>query len=391
VPDVFDENGLEIATLTELVEDQTTDYKDIYGPDINVDSDSPDGQVININAQAGIDIRELLQKINASFDPDQAEGVVLDQRIAINGLTRNAGSYTLQNIVVVTSKAVSLNGLDDQSAELTPTNDPYTVKDDEGNEFYLFESQVMTGSGTFTFAFRAKEIGVVETTANTITTPVTVISGIVSVNNPDAASTVGIDEESDYAAKNRRRASTSINNIANVDGLQAALANLAGVTVAKVYENDTSVIDANGQAANSIWCIVEGGDPDEIAETIYAKKTMGCATVGSEEVTVIRADGREKIIRYDIPDSENIYIRFAISGDVVDEDYLKNSIVDNLFWEIGEGAAGSTVTSYLVLLNSKYKITQMALSRDGLTWNETLDISAITDRFVNAVGRITIL
>ena len=62
-----------------------------------------------------------------------------------------------------------------------------------------------------------------------------------------------------------------------------------------------------------------------------------------------------------------------------------------MFWEIGEGAAGSTVTSYLVLLNSKYKITQMALSRDGLTWNETLDISAITDRFVNAVGRITIL
>jgi uncharacterized phage protein gp47/JayE len=391
LPDLFDANGLTIKTLTELVDEGTTDFQDIYGDDINIASDTPDGQIINIQAQAGVDQRELLEKINASFDPDQAEGVVLDQRIAINGLTRNAGSFTFQNIEIITNKALSLIGLDTQIADINPIGNIYTVKDDEGNLFYLVESQAMTGAGTFSFAFRAANIGLVQVLPNTITTVVTVISGVVSVNNPDAVTSLGIDEESDYAVKNRRRASTSINNIANVDGLQAALANITGVTVAKVYENDTRFIDANGQIANSIWCIVEGGDPDDIAAAIYAKKTMGCATVGSEEVIVTRADGREKIIRYDIPETENIYIRFAISGDVVDEDYLKNSIVDNLFWEIGLGAAGSTVTSYLVSLNSRYKITQMELSADGMAWSETLDIAAITNRFVNALARITIL
>jgi hypothetical protein len=46
------------------------------------------------------------------FDPDNAVGVVLDQRVAINGIQRQAGTYTVTPITVVTSQSVNLYGLD---------------------------------------------------------------------------------------------------------------------------------------------------------------------------------------------------------------------------------------------------------------------------------------
>jgi uncharacterized phage protein gp47/JayE len=76
VPDVFDTTGLTVSTLSEIRADLEAKLKAIYGNDINIDPDSPDGQLINIFAQAGIDLREIILQINSSFDPDQAAGRV---------------------------------------------------------------------------------------------------------------------------------------------------------------------------------------------------------------------------------------------------------------------------------------------------------------------------
>ena len=139
--DTFDENGLIIDTLENIVDSIVADLKTIYGEDINVNSDSPDGQNINIFAQVAIDLRELIQKVNASFDPNQAEGRVLDQRVAVNNIIRKGATYTYTDIDIEVDRALILQGLDDQAGELEPTNNPYTVKDDAGTKFYLVESQ----------------------------------------------------------------------------------------------------------------------------------------------------------------------------------------------------------------------------------------------------------
>jgi len=138
--DTFDENGLTIDSLEDLTTGLIGDMRIIYGNDINVNSDSPDGQLINIFCQMAIDLRELLQKINASFDPDQAEGKILDQRVAINHITRKGATYTYTDIDIVITKAVTLQGLDDQLSEAEPDNNPFTVKDDAGTKYYLVES-----------------------------------------------------------------------------------------------------------------------------------------------------------------------------------------------------------------------------------------------------------
>lgn len=393
MPDLLDGNGLQTKSLSELKTELGDGYKVIYGNDINIDSNSPDGQKVDIEAQNGVDIREVLQNVNSGFDPDQAFGRVLDQRIAINGITRNEGTYTFQDIEITTDRALNLIGLDGQANELNPTvSGLYTVKDDAGTLFYLLSSQVIVGASTTAFNFRAAAIGQVEVTPNTITTGETVLAGITNINNPSGVNSIGENEESDAKVKVRRRISTAISSVGNLDGLEAALRDLDGVTTALAEENDTNVTDSNGTEAHTIWCIVEGGDPDEIGRVIYSKKTTGCGMRGDEVVQIPRTNSRFYNSRFDRPGNEDLYIRMSLSlpGKSFDPDDVKAAIVENVLWEIGGDAESSIISCYVKSYNSSFKITGVEVSKDNVFWDEIVSVDLIKNRFINDASRITI-
>lgn len=390
MPDVFDADGLQIKTLAELKAELEIAFREIYGDDINTDSNSPDGQTIGIFAQSGVDLREVLAQINSGFDPDQAAGRILDQRVAINGIKRNPGTFTSQDIEIVTDRALSLSGLDDDATELGITG-VYTVRDQEGNEFYLLDSQSPAGAGTYSYTFRAAELGQVEVTLNTITTPVTVVPGVISVNNPTGANSIGINEESDFDLKIRRRASTALPAVGYLDAIEASIADLDNVAEVIVLENDTDSVDGNGTNPHTIWAIVEGGDPDEIGEVLYKKKTAGAGLRGAVLVNVPRPDGSFYPSYFDRPVNQDLYIQFNLffSG-VVDLDDLKNKIVENVSWKIGQDATSDVLTSYVKSINQGYVITGVEVSDDGISWGEIESVASPQNRFLNDTSRITI-
>lgn len=390
MPDLLDANGLQTKTLTELRNELEAALRAIYGSDINTEQNSPDGQQINIFAQGGVDIREVLQLCNAGFDPEQAEGRVLDQRVGINGISRNDGTFTFQDIEVVTDRALNLDGLDGQATELNPTG-VYTVKDSEGNLWYLLNSQTIAGAGTYSYTFRAGDLGKVEVTLNTITISETVVAGVVSVNNPSAPNSIGVDEESDFDLRLRRRISVALPALGYLDSIQAEIANLDNVSEAIVLENDTGSVDGDGTPGHTIWAIVEGGDPDEIAEVLYKKKTSGAGMRGAQVVNVPRVDGGNFVAKYDLPVSQDLYIKFTLTfSGSYDAAALKQSIVDNVSWAIGADATSDVLTSYVKSLNSEYVITGMEVSDDGIAWGEVVAAASPQNRFVNDVARITI-
>lgn len=392
MPDVFDEFGLEIKTLTEIITEIETAYKAIYGENINLAPNSPDGQAINIYAQGGIDLRELLSLINAGFDPDEAEGRVLDQRVALNAIKRNGGTFTTVPVELTTDRAVNLVGLDTQSDELKPTiENLFTVKDDEGNEFYLLTSQTI-GAGMASYSFRAAVLGEVQVQVNTITNPVTVISEVIDINNTSGASTEGVDEESDAALRERRSASTSISAGGYLDSIEAALRNLDGVVTALVIENDTDITDADGIPPHSIWAIVDGGDNTEIGIVLYAKKSSGSGYKGVVDIEITRPNGTLYTASFDRPIDSDLYIRFSLvlPGGTVDTADIKNKIVENITWSVGADAVGSIITSYVQSLNGDYQITGMQVSDDGAAWLEIVPTALPVNRFINDITRITI-
>lgn len=343
--DTFNDNGLQISTRPELVEGLTQDFQKIYGADINVDQSSPDGQLLNIFAQGGTDIRELLMQVYNSFDPDNCSGKVLDARCAINNIFRKGGTFTTVAIDITTDRTVTLQGLDDNYNDVNATG--YTIQDSAGNQFILVSTQTLQ-AGTTRVLFRSKEIGAVQTTLNTITIPVTIVLGVVSVNNPVDA-TEGENEESDYDLKVRRRQSVSIGSSGYLNGLLATVLQLDGVTDAALYENYTGEVDANGTPAHCMWLVVEGGSDSEIADAIYRKKSYGCNMRGNITYTINTVSAQQFVAKWDEPIEQELYIKFNIipttSTVQFDKQAIKEYILTNEKFGIGQGAETSSLTT----------------------------------------------
>lgn len=309
MPNQITSTGLEVASQTELVALYTSAFQQIYGSDINLDPDSPDGQMMMIFIQSILDVEDLLVQIYNQFDPDNAIGVVLDQRVAINGIQRQAGTFTVTNITIVTTQALNLFGLDQTAQPI------YTVSDNAGNQWQLQTTQNISGPGTYVFSFQAAVAGANLTVPNTITIPVSIVLGVASINNPTTYTTLGINEESDATLRIRRQKSVSLASQGYLAGLLAALENLAGMGSVFVYENNTGTTDGDGVPGHSIWVITSGTAlSSEIANAIYLKRNAGCGMFGSTTFGVIQADGSTFIVRWDVVLPETLYIKFTATS-----------------------------------------------------------------------------
>ncbi len=308
MPNSLGPEGLVTSTEAELVTYFTAQYRDIYGADINLDQDTPDGQLMMIFIRAILDLQDLLTQIYNQFDPDLAVGAVLDQRVAINGIQRQAGTFTITNVTVTTSQSVTLFGLDQA------VNPPYTVQDNSGNQWELITS-IVVSSGANVLAFQSVVPGEVLTVPNTITVPVTVVLGVTSVNNPTTYSTLGINEESDFDLKIRRQKSVSLSSQGYLSGLLAALENISGMLAAFVYENTTGSTDADDIPSHSIWVITSGSAaPSAIANAIYTKRNAGCGMKGSQEFPIVQADASTFIVKWDDVEAEDLFIKFTATS-----------------------------------------------------------------------------
>lgn len=311
MPNQITASGLETATQSELVSQFTAAFQLIYGADIDLDPESPDGQMMMIFIQAVLDLEDVLTQIYNMFDPDNAIGTVLDQRVAINGIQRQAGTFTVIEIVLTTSQSVNLQGLDDFP------DDPFTVADAAGNQYQLQTSinGFNPGSGGASLLFQAATPGDLTPQINSITVPVTIVLGITSINNPNLATTTGITEETDAQLKVRRQQSVSLASQGYLAGLLAALKNLSGMTAAFVYENTASTPDGDGVPGHSIWVIVNGtAAAAQIAQAIYTKRNAGCGMYGAQSYVITQVDGTLFTVFWDVVTLEDLFVKFNVTS-----------------------------------------------------------------------------
>lgn len=367
MPNTLDATGLTIKTTTEVINDLVASLQSIYGPDINVDSNSPDGQLVNIFAQAVTDILELLMDTYNSFSVENAYGVLLDQRVALNGLARKQGTYTVTNVTVTVDRALTLAGRD--ALEANPAAQVYTVADDEGNEFQLLSTHVFGGAGSAALEFQASELGRVETLPNTLINQVTTTLGVTSVNNPTAATGIGVNEETDAQLRARHAESFSLAATGPADSVEAALKETAGVTDAYVVENTTDAT-VSGTPAHSIWTIVTGGAPADIAQAIYSKKGIGCGMRGAQSYSVARQNGNNFVALWDTSIPQPLYIHLTVqprvAGAVFDASYIQTQLAAALSYKLGQSPTiGDVITALLAIAPDGYLIDVGVSSEDA--------------------------
>lgn len=395
--DILNSNGLSVDSYSTLLNNIQTQMNTIYAPDgdtINFDSSTPDGQFTNILAQIGTDIRELTQEVYNSFDPDKATGVVQNSRYALNYLTRKGGSFTVQNIDITTDRTVTLQGLDSNYNDLNAAS--YTVSDNSGNLWYLIDTTTLL-AGTTSLPFRAQNLGLVQPTIGTINNQVTKVIGVTSVNNSVAPTILGEDQESDTEFRIRRNRSTATNGQNNFDSMIGQLLELDGVTDVQVHVNNTSITDSTGTAAYTVWVIAEGGANSDIANVIYQNST-GLPTRGKVSVDITSVSGQIFSTSFDRANPTPLYIRFDLkntnTGKNISEDSIKNYIVENLTFGLGEPAETSYITetaaNALLQIGTGIYALNVEVSTDGTTWTNYIASESLQNKFVVDTTRITI-
>lgn len=361
MPNILDSNGLQTQSYAELLAYYTQKYQTIYGPSIDLNSNTPDGQMMNIQIQTILDLLDLVTQIYNSFDPDNAIGVILDQRVSINGIQRQGGTYTVTPITVTLSTSVNLYGLDQTANPL------YIVADNAGNQWFLITSQIALAPGTHSLSFRSATPGANLPIPNTINVPVTIVLGVTSVNNPTSYTSLGQNEESDSALRIRRQQSVALVSQGYFRALLAALENIPNVSSAFVYENITSTTDSDGIPGHSIWVIVAGsGAPASIALAIYEKRNAGAGMKGSQSYTITQVDGSPFIVNWDNVQSRTVFIALKIIS--------INGTVPPNFASIRPGL----VTSLIPAVNTELNINEIATSVQQIDPNSLVTVAGIT-------------
>ena len=394
MPDILDKDGLTLKTSQEIKEELEAGYRNIYGADINISPDTPDGQKIAMLLQMALDNRDMIQQIYSSFNPNNAVGTVLDQRVAINNIQRISGDFTLVPVDITVDRALELKGLDAQANDPDAT-DAFTIQDNGGNKFLLVDTHTFQfGQFNKSLIFRSQKVGAIEVTVNTIQTQVTIVLGVTNVNNSSGVLTQGEEQESDPELRLRRERSVAKPSSSYVDSIRAEIFSKENVIDCLVFENVADTPDADGIPAHSIWAIVEGGSSDDIAQAIYDKKSDGSGMKGAIEVEKISQSGQIFVIKFDRVIEEDLYIQFVIKRTDPAASFntvaTKQFLADNLDYSINQPADNASIIGLLSGYLEGGIPIECELSNDGSTWVDYIEPITKQHEFVVDTTRINI-
>lgn len=334
------DNGITIDSFDDIYDRLVASFKSIYGDDINLDSDTPDGQLLGLFAQELSNIHQSASFIVQMLDPYQATGKWLEQRALYAGVIRKSASYSyIDDVIVTGNKGVIIPA----STVLTDKND---------NEWVTIDALSLNELGSGRLRIRSSSLEKIDLSSNEELTLKTVIVGVSKVLTA-SESYGGATEETDASLLKRFMQSHAINGLDDKTSLKAKLLNITGVEQAIVYENFTGVTDEKDVPAHSLNAVLIGGSDEDIAEIITKNKIGGCGLYGQIETSYNYFDSDRKV-RFDrasrIDISVNIIVgRFGSFQDI-NETAIKDNL-KNLSFQIGQNVYASRLISSVNLVD----------------------------------------
>lgn len=247
-------------------------------------------------------------------------------------ITLGATAYTINSGIGATSASI-LTAL--QSAlpvTVTTTLDgDLLVELDTPETISVSANLVVTEAGNLA-NFAAVETGRKLLPAGTLTVIETPVSGWSGVSNRTDG-IAGTERETDEELRIRRAESIGISAQNTLEAITANLRQLSGVSSVTVRQNNGTVTDGDGIPPQHIWCIVSGGDQDEIAEVLFKTAAGGIGFKGDDVVNYFSSITETTYqIRFDRPTSVDVYISIDLTVDTSvfptdGEDQIKDALV----------------------------------------------------------------
>ena len=328
------ETGIQIERLNDIVKRFEDSLKQIYGQNIDLSPNTPDGQIVGILAQIKMDIEELAENVYRQLDPDVATGAWLEQRVAYAGLMRRGASYSYLRSVILTGE---------------PNTQLHTgiVASDQNKVRWVLTSDIQLDSnGSGRADFRSEQLGAFNLAKNTTLTIETVTLGLTGVVTFEDAE-IGEEEETDTQLRERFLFSRTKNAQNSAEAIAAKIAALSDVSQVKVLENNTSQLDASGVEPHSIDVIVYGGNDEDIANVIYQNKGAGVGLQGNTLVN-LNKDGEVRPIKFDKVSLVDVQVSMRCvryeDFTEIDKDQIKKLLANQSF-KIGQTVSLSRLYS----------------------------------------------
>lgn len=355
--------GYSVKSQNDWFDEEKQLYLDIDS-NWNLDPSTPDGLKIAHDAEIFSALDEVLQQAYNSKDPNKASGYDLDVICALTGTVRSEGTAsTVTGFVLTGTPGTQVPAGTRFESSVT------------GYRFTLDQTWTLDSSGTATVDITCTTVGEIEADANTITTIVDTVAGLVSVNNPTPA-TPGTAAESDGSLRVKRATAVGRPGNNQIDSMLGELYAVDGTRRVKVYENDTNTTDSNGLPPHSIAPIIDGGTDADVAMAIYTKKNPGVAlyqagTPVSVDVTSPTYPDNVKTIKFSRPK----YVDMVIVVTIKNDGSLPSNTQDLIRDAFIEFAAGGLVPA------------EFGFKVDGFDIGETVPYSTLYTPINKVIGQ----
>lgn len=326
-----DKTKLEFKTGHDILQSYNTLFSNIF-ENINLNPDTPQGQLISADAQRDMEIINSIEDI-CNYFFNGGNGLMLDMW-AWN-LFRATRKESVDGYV-----NIEINGVPN-----TTINAGFIVSD--GNLQYELRTNITIDSkGNANAIFYNKKNTLDISKANTITQIITPLLNVERVNNP-SDSIPTIPKESDTAFYIRCINYGSLYPNGSFASIMANIYQIEGVNKVNGYENKTNEeITYKGVKfpPHSIGIVISGGDKQKIGKVISETKPVGTDIVGNVEVEVKDPFGRLIIYKYYTPTLVPLKFDINIKSDVTSPKNYKEQITQALNYFINNLPIGAYIT-----------------------------------------------
>lgn len=372
--------GVIVPDTEGLLTEVQDEYKSVFGTDLVVTPDTPQGVLITAEALA----RDAVVRNNAAvanqINPNIAGGVFLDAIMALTGMQRTAATQTLVPNVAL----AGVPGTVIAAGVMAQT--------DAGDLFQSLSEVTLSSGGTATVDFSSVQDGAVPCAASALTTIVTNVLGWETVTNPTAG-TLGSSTQSDQATRALRNNTLAFQGVALAEAITSALYATPGVTSLTFQENtcgSPQTINCINMVSHSVYVCVEGGSDLDVAAALLENKSSGCAWNGDTVVDVIEpASGQTYEVKFDRPDEVGILIKVTTTnGDIANItqavlDYAAGTINGLTGFIVGNDVSPFEIAGAIMAEYPSYYISKVEISY-------TSPISYTTDVIPIGVNEIAV-
>lgn len=272
--DYIESTGVILPDTETLLVDAEQEFRDALGQGLSVDPETPQGVLIGARVSLRRAVLEVCAAVANQFNPDLATGQYLDALASLSGLSRVQSTFS--TIASVTVSGVS--GTDIPAGR--------RARSTAGDEWQTSSPVRIGPDGSATVDFVAVEAGPIGCGVGELDTIVDFVLGWESVDNSNSA-VVGRLSQSDAAFRQLRNRTLGLQGTGLVESIVSAVNAIDGVQSLSFLENvddSEQTIEGVTLVPHSIWMCVNGGESQDIADTLRKKKSFGCNWNGSTEV-----------------------------------------------------------------------------------------------------------